>query len=243
MRQTGREAIAWCADQQAHPTVDWTFHCLAMVGAAWAIDPVGGGGAWPNAWDAWTRSTQHSIDPPPPGAPVYWELYARGSDGVRRNYGHIAVADVFDGLCWSIDIRRHGCVDLVPLNEIARQWDGRYVGWSSDLEGVPLPLGHSPVPDPPPAPPVGDNDMPTPCGFIVCNAGTLGHHVDGSGYACPVDGTVFRVNPGGTIQWVHAGEQEDTTAVMAAAGLRTDTWNGAVASPDVFGRLVGDKPY
>jgi len=101
--------------------------------------------------------------------------------------------------------------------------------------------GAGPGPGPTPPPP-GDDDMPTPCGFIQCNAGTTGHHVDGSGYSCPVNGTTFRVNPGGTIQWVHAGELDDQVAILNAAGARTDTWNGAVGSPDSFGRLVGDKP-
>jgi hypothetical protein len=84
--------------------------------------------------------------------------------------------------------------------------------------------------------------MPTPCGFIECNAGTVGHHVDGSEYSCPIDGTTFKVNPGGTIQWVHGGEKDDFEAVLAAAGARIDTWDGAVATPDAFGALVGDKP-
>lgn len=244
MRETVDEVLGWCQDQSTHPSIDWTFHCLAMVGAAWDVTPVG---SWPNAYDAWTRSDQHPpTENAPAGAPVYWSMWAVGSDGVRRNYGHIAVADEVDGLCWSIDIRRHGMIDRVPITEICTRWGGIYLGWTTDLEGNgPLPLG---LPDPqpvPPAPPVGDDDMATPCGFIVCGAGTIGHHIDGSEYACPVDGTVFRVNPGGTIQWVHGDDMDDTVAVMNAAGARVDTWNdGApVAKPDAFGRLVGDKPH
>ena len=94
----------------------------------------------------------------------------------------------------------------------------------------------------PPEPIPGDDEMATPCGFITCAAGTTGHHVDGTPYTCPVDGTTFKVNAGGTIQWVHAGELDDTEAVLRAAGARTDTWQGYVGAPDTFGRLVGDKP-
>jgi N-acetylmuramoyl-L-alanine amidase len=101
----------------------------------------------------------------------------------------------------------------------------------------------APIPTPTPPQPSGDDDMPTPCGFIQCNAGTKGHHVDGSEWTAPVNGTTFKVNPGGTIQWVHAGELDDATAVLAAAGAKTDTWDGAVGVPDAFGCLVGDKPY
>jgi N-acetylmuramoyl-L-alanine amidase len=102
-------------------------------------------------------------------------------------------------------------------------------------------MGGAPTPNPPQPP--GDEDMPTPCGFITCNAGTTGTHVDGSTYRCPVDGTYFRVNSGGTIQWVRGHEQLTTMqSVMAGAGLRSDTWNTPVGDPDVFGYLVGDTP-
>ena len=104
-------------------------------------------------------------------------------------------------------------------------------------------ISSQPSPGPGPTPPSGDDDMPTPCGFITCNQGTTGHHVDGSEWTAPIDGTTFKVNPGGTIQWVHGGELDDFTAVLSAAGAKTDTWNGAVGTPDAFGALVGDKPH
>jgi len=102
-------------------------------------------------------------------------------------------------------------------------------------------MGGAPTPDPPPLP--GDDDMPTPCGFITCNAGTAGTHADGGAYTCPVDGTTFRVNSGGTLQWVRTPDQLATMqSVMAGGGLRSDTWNTPVGDPDVFGILVGDRP-
>jgi len=104
-------------------------------------------------------------------------------------------------------------------------------------------ISGAPIPGPEPTPPSGDDDMPQPCGFIQCNQGTTGHHVDGSEYSCPIDGTTFWVSPGGTIQWVHGGEMDDKMAVERAAGRKTDTWNGAVGAPDNFGRLAGDKPH
>jgi len=129
-------------------------------------------------------------------------------------------------------------------------WYGHRDVWSTACPGdVLYPLlpdivtiGSAPPQPTPIPPPSGDDDMPTPCGFITCNAGTRGHHVDGSVYTCPVDGTTFKVNAGGTIQWVHGGEVDDFTAVLNAAGARADTWDGAVGTPDAFGALVGDKP-
>jgi hypothetical protein len=97
--------------------------------------------------------------------------------------------------------------------------------------------------EPPPPPPPGDDDMPTPVGFITCNAGVVGHHIDGSTYTIRIDGTYFYVMPAGTIQWVHdGGELSTKKSILAGAGMRADTWNTPVGDPDVFGMLVGDKP-
>lgn len=94
----------------------------------------------------------------------------------------------------------------------------------------------------PPQPP-GDDDMPTPIGFVTCNAGTVGHHVDGSEWRAPVDGTTFYVMPGGGLQWMRTPDQLATkVSVLSQAGLRTDTWSTPVGDPDVFGILVGAKP-
>lgn len=99
--------------------------------------------------------------------------------------------------------------------------------------------GHRPTPPQPPE----DDDMATPVGFITCNAGTVGHHVDGSEWRAPVDGTTFYVTPGGGLQWMRTPEQLATKqSVLAQAGLRTDTWSTPVGDPDVFGLLVGAKP-
>jgi hypothetical protein len=97
-------------------------------------------------------------------------------------------------------------------------------------------------PQPQPQPPSGD-DMPTPCGFITVNAGTVGHHVDGSEWRATVNGTTLYVTPAGTLQWIHDPTELATkVSVLGAAGARADTWNTPVGDPDVFGRLEGDKP-
>lgn len=155
MRASGAEAIDWCVQQSQGSTIDWSFHCLGMVNAAWDA-----GGSYPNAWYAWQRSTQHGPDQAvPEGAPVYWDLWATGNDGVRRQYGHIAVASSVAGMCWSIDIVRRGKIDHVPIGYISSRWGARFVGWSSDIEAGQLPLGITPHPTPPP-PPVNGDDMP-----------------------------------------------------------------------------------
>lgn len=94
----------------------------------------------------------------------------------------------------------------------------------------------------PPLPP-SEDDMPTPIGFITCNAGTVAHHADGSTYTVLVDGTTFYVMPGGGLQWmVNPNQLATKVSVLASAGLRTDTWSTPVGDPEVFGLLVGPKP-
>lgn len=93
-----------------------------------------------------------------------------------------------------------------------------------------------------PTPPLED-EMPTPIGFITCNAGTTGHHADGSEYRVSVDGTTFWVMPGGGLQWMRDPGQLGTKSnLQGQAGARTDTWNTPVGDPDAFGILIGPKP-
>jgi hypothetical protein len=144
MRNSPADVVAWCANEVANGGPVWEFHCLGMVAQAWDVP----GAGWPDAWDGWVRGTggvQHGPnEPPPPGAPVYFDLYATGSDGVRNRYGHVAVAANEPGYCYSIDLVRKGHVDRVAIADISRQWGATYVGWSTTLMSVALPFGPPP---------------------------------------------------------------------------------------------------
>jgi hypothetical protein len=143
MRTSPADVVAWCANEAANGGAVWAFHCLGMVAEAWDVHPPG----WPDAWDSWERGTsggRHGPnEPATPGSPVYFDLWATGSDGVRRRYGHIAVAANEPGYCYSIDFVRHGNVDRVAIADISQKW-GPYVGWSTTLMGVALPFGRTP---------------------------------------------------------------------------------------------------
>jgi hypothetical protein len=140
MRAAPADVVAWCANEATNGPPSWTFQCLGMVAQAWDVHPPG----WPDAWDSWERGTtggRHDpSEPAPPGAPVYFDLWATGSDGVRRRYGHIGVAANEPGYCYSVDFVRQGHVDHVAIADISRQW-GPYVGWSTMLMSVALPVG------------------------------------------------------------------------------------------------------
>jgi hypothetical protein len=153
MRASPADVIAWCKSQSQQSSIDWTFLCLGMAGAAWDLHP---SGSWPNAWDAFNRTTHshRASEPAPAGAPVWFDLLARG-----RRLGHVAIADD-PGWCWSIDFVRHGKIDRVEVSKIVSRWSATYMGWSTDLEGFDLPfpsarrMGGS---DPGPQTPRGDD--------------------------------------------------------------------------------------
>ena len=143
MRASPADVVAWCANEAAHGGPNWAFHCLGMVAEAWDVHPSG----WPDAWDSWERGTTGARHSPSetalPGAPIYFDLWATGSDGVRRRYGHVAVAANEPGFCYSIDFVRHGYVDRVAISDVSQKW-GPYVGWTTMLMGVALPMGTPP---------------------------------------------------------------------------------------------------
>jgi hypothetical protein len=71
-----------------------------------------------------SRGAVHAPDPrasPPVGALVFW----KGSDYA----GHIALV-VAPGKIASNDIRRSGCIDVVPWDAPVTKWHQRYLGWS-----------------------------------------------------------------------------------------------------------------
>lgn len=78
---------------------------------------------------------EHRAVPETRGALVWW---LGGSHG----HGHVAIA-TGDGYCWSVDIRRPGRFDRVPIDTITREWGLVFAGYSLDVNGVQV------VPDPP----------------------------------------------------------------------------------------------
>jgi hypothetical protein len=104
--------------------------CLQMVRTCYNIDP-----READAISAWrTAEDKHRTTDPmkvPRGYPVFWS-------GGSAGHGHIAIA-AGDGACWSTDIRRPGYFDRVPIDEIRTAWGLTLLGWTTDLNGEPVP--------------------------------------------------------------------------------------------------------
>lgn len=89
--------------------------------------------------------TKHRISGRKAGALVWWTGGSHGD-------GHVAL-DIGDGYCWSVDIRRHGYFDRIPVETITREWGLTFAGRSLDINDVQV------VPSPAPATPNLDHSL------------------------------------------------------------------------------------
>lgn len=90
----------------------------------------------PDAEDGWKFAKhKHPTTLPndiPGGCFVWW-------GGGSHDNGHVAYADPDQrGMCWSTDIERTGYFDLVPIGLIHTKWGLPLLGWSEDIDGVPV---------------------------------------------------------------------------------------------------------
>lgn len=103
--------------------------CLKWVrGPCWEVAAVAG-----DAQEAWDMARhKHPGDRnPPDGAPVFWS-------GGSKGYGHVAIWRESD--MRSTDCKSTGKVSAAPLSWTEDTWGFRYLGWTSDLNGVDLPI-------------------------------------------------------------------------------------------------------
>jgi hypothetical protein len=117
-------------------------YCLKWVRECWLI-----GSFYASAIDAWNGAKyKHPGDRnPPKGAAMY---YSGGK------YGHIVIAvGEPGGRMRSTDCTSATRVNDADINWPVNAWGDKYLGWSSDLNGVDLPL-QAQTPD------GGDDDMP-----------------------------------------------------------------------------------
>lgn len=102
--------------------------CLRETRECFGVGP-----RYDDAAEAWAEAKfKHRLKMPdrfPRAVPVFWT-------GGSHGHGHVALTTGFDGMCWSMDIRRPGWFDCVPIEEIHDKWGLTLVGWSEDLNGV-----------------------------------------------------------------------------------------------------------
>jgi hypothetical protein len=134
MRRSVHDALTWLRHESEHPTANRKGLCQQTARLAWGLP------AWsPSARQAWLKTPQgyrHYTKPEdvPPGALCYGLL--------THTYGHVWVAGHGPDharVGWSIDYKRSGKVDRVPLLLPAWTHDSK-VHWSDWT-----PLGRLPL--------------------------------------------------------------------------------------------------
>lgn len=102
-------------------------YCLRFVRECFGI-----GARYPDAATAWAAAKdKHTDRHPPAGVPVWWT-------GGRAGHGHVAISDGY-GYVIGTDAPTTGRVGKVPLWWIERHWGLTYRGWTTELNGVPVP--------------------------------------------------------------------------------------------------------
>lgn len=138
MTTLAQQAAARAAYQSAHGPQFGTGQCMMrnrlLVDAPAIGDYDGDGSA--DAEDGWKFAKRKHpttrVNDIPGGCFVWW-------GGGSRDNGHVAFAPVErPGYCWSTDIERAGYFDLVPIGLIAAKWGLSLLGWSEDIDGVPV---------------------------------------------------------------------------------------------------------
>ena len=117
------------------PTSD-AGHCLREVRECLAI-PL----KYPTAFEAWHHADKQHRAPVqggdalaeflkdiPRGVPVFW----------GKDEGHVALWTGYGNNIWSTDILRTGYFDKVNYSLIHTKWRKPFLGWTEDLNGVPV---------------------------------------------------------------------------------------------------------
>lgn len=138
MTRTGDAAVDWALREANKHSRDWYRMCKMFTRMAFDVPSDG----TPDAGKAWDRARfKHMETDPmriPAGVPVFWELTSVAD--------HVAVS-IGNGQCVSTDWPSHD-VGIVDIAQLSRSWNGILLGWTEDIDSVPV---YSPPP--PPAPP------------------------------------------------------------------------------------------
>ncbi len=126
---TPAQALARARNQSVNGPTYEPGMCLRAVRTMYGVPSL-----YPDAATAWAH-TRHRTNSEAAGVLVWWT-------GGSHGHGHVAIA-TGDGYCWSVDIRRPGRFDRVPIITITREWGLTFAGMSRDLNDRQV------VPDPP----------------------------------------------------------------------------------------------
>jgi hypothetical protein len=124
----GHDAAQWMAVAHIEGRRGVKGYCLKICRQAWKI-PV----KYPSAIVAWNNiPRKHKfIDPmkAPVGATHFWK---------GGKFGHVAIQSDKSGYVWSTDLPIKDRVGKIYYTEITKRWRFKYLGWTTQLNGVDL---------------------------------------------------------------------------------------------------------
>ena len=108
--------------------------CLRTCRTAWGIS-----GKYPSAIEAWKAIPQHRKNTVPGKAPIgavhFFDI---------GKFGHIVIQSDTVGMVWGTDAPDSDKVGLVNLSWFSKHWHAKYLGWSTNFNGVDLPCPDMP---------------------------------------------------------------------------------------------------
>lgn len=125
---TGQDAAHWMAVAHVSGKANVKGMCLKTCRLAWQIPA-----KYPSAIIAWNNTPKkHKFFDPmqaPIGATHFWK---------GGKFGHVAIQSDKPGYVWSTDLPVKDRVGRIYYTEVAKLWGSKYLGWTTQLNGVDL---------------------------------------------------------------------------------------------------------
>jgi len=136
--------------------------CLAFVQSVYGA-PV----KYRSAWEAWQATTQkHADQLPTVSVPVWFSHYGTyGQPPSYENWGHVVAYIPGSGFLSSPG-EGYGSEMLATIEQVEQRFNSKYVGWSTDINGLQVATGSNDIPD-------GD-EMPNSQYFIASSNNASG---------------------------------------------------------------------
>jgi hypothetical protein len=125
---TGKDAATWMAVAHQSNRRGVKGMCLKTCREAWKISA-----KYPNAIGAWnnTPARHKHFDPmkAPQGVTHFWK---------GGKHGHVAIAADKPGYIWTTDIPVKDTIGKIYYTGVTDAWGYKYLGWTTQLNGVDL---------------------------------------------------------------------------------------------------------
>ena len=125
---SGHDADQWMAVAHMSGKRGVKGMCLKTCRLAWQIPA-----KYPSAIVAWNNTPKKNKFTDPMKAPVGVTHFWKGG-----KFGHVAIQSSKSGYVWSTDLPIKDTVGRIYYTEVSDAWGSKYLGWTTQLNGVDL---------------------------------------------------------------------------------------------------------